>query len=383
MSLTGELMNQSREATTEGTSNYKGRFAGVAAEDHFRQSWGLWMSSIGFGSYLGGVDEGTDAAYRGAVKCAVALGCNVFDTAANYRCQRSERNFGDAFADLFAQGLASRDEIVVSTKGGYIPFDGEPPRSRQEMIAYVEETFIKPGVCKWDDIVQSSHCMTPAYLSHQLDQSLRNLKLECIDIYYIHNPESQFAEVSRDEFYKRLRAAFEFLETAVADGKISAYGMATWNGYRAPADGPEYLAFDRVEATARAVAGDRHNFRAVQLPFNLAMAEAFTDTNQTSGGEDVTFLEAAQYDVTVMASASILQSRLSAGLSPIIGDSLKGLRTDAQRAIQFTRSTPGIDVALVGMSDIAHVKENLEMVKIPPAPAEDYLKLFDKTPHRR
>jgi aryl-alcohol dehydrogenase-like predicted oxidoreductase len=369
-------MNQ---ATTEGTSRYKERFSGVA-EGHFRLWEGLWMSSIGLGSYLGGVDDRTDTAYRGAVRYAVELGCNVFDTAANYRCQRSERNFGDAFADLFAQGLASRDEIVVSTKGGYIPFDGAPPRRRQEMIAYIEETFITPGVCKWDDFVQSSHCMTPAYLSHQLDQSLRNLKLESIDIYYIHNPESQLAEVSRDEFYRRLRAAFEFLETAVADGKISMYGTATWNGYRVSSDSPEYLSLERVKETAREVAGDRHNFKVVQLPFNLAMTEAFTDANQTLEGEKATFLEAAAgFGVTVMSSASIMQSRLSAGLPPIIGASLKGLRTDAQRAIQFTRSTPGIDVALVGMSDIAHVKENLELAKISPAPVEEYMKLFDKS----
>jgi len=370
-------MDHLRKATTEGTSNYKKRFSGVAAEGHFRQSQGLWMSSIGLGSYLGGVDEWTDAAYRSAVKYAVELGCNVFDTAANYRCQRSERNIGDALADLFAQGAAARDEIVISTKGGYIPFDGKPPSSRQEMIAYIEETFIKPGVCKWDDFVQSSHCMTPGYIAHQLDQSLRNLKLECVDVYYLHNPESQLAEVSRDEFYKRLRAAFEFLEIAVADGKISMYGTATWNGYRAPMDSPESLSLERVVETAREVAGDRHHFKVVQLPFNLAMAEAFTDANQTLDGEDVTFLEAAAgCSVTVMASASILQSRLSAGLSPIIGASLKGLRTDAQRAIQFARSTPEIDVALVGMSDIAHVKENLEMVKIPPATEDEYLSLF-------
>jgi aryl-alcohol dehydrogenase-like predicted oxidoreductase len=246
------------------------------------------------------------------------------------------------------------------------------------MIAYIEETFIKPGVCKWDDFVQSSHCMTPAYLSHQLDQSLRNLKLESIDIYYIHNPESQLAEVSRDEFYKRLRAAFEFLETAVADGKISVYGTATWNGYRAPVDSPEYLSLERVEETAREVAGDSHHFKVVQLPFNLAMTEAFTDANQTLGGRKVTFLEAAaEFGVTVMSSASMLQSRLSSGLPPIVGSSLRGLRTDAQRAIQFTRSTPGIDVALVGMSDVAHVEENMEAAKIPPATAEEYLKLFD------
>jgi aryl-alcohol dehydrogenase-like predicted oxidoreductase len=366
------------KATIVGTSNYKGRFAGVAAEGHFRLTQGLWMSSIGLGSYLGATDERTDEAYRRAVKRAAGLGCNVFDTAANYRCQRSERNIGDALAALFAQGVAARDEIVISTKGGYVPFNLTPPRSRQEMIAYIEETFIKPGVCKWDDFVQSSHCMTPAYIAHQLHQSLHNLNLECVDIYYIHNPESQLAEVPRDEFYRRLRAAFEYLETAVADGKISIYGTATWNGYRAPSSSLESLSLERVVETAREVAGDGHHFKVVQLPLNLAMTEAFTDANQTLDGKKATFLEAAAgFGLTVMSSASILQSRLSAGLPPIISASLRGLRTDAQRAIQFTRSTPGIDVALVGMSDVAHVEENLEAAKIPPATAEEYLGLFD------
>jgi len=370
-------MDQLRKATAEGTANYKRRFTGVVAGGHFRQSQGLRMSSIGFGSYLGAPDERTDDAYRNAVRRAVELGCNFFDTAANYRYQRSERNIGDALSGLFAEGKAARDEIIVSTKGGYIPFDATPPRSRQEMMSYLEETFIKPGVCQWDDFVQSSHCMTPAYIAHQLDQSLRNLKLECVDIYYIHNPESQLAAISRDEFYKRLRAGFEFLETAVANGRVSIYGTATWNGYRAPSDSSEALSLERVVETAREVAGDDHHFKVVQLPFNLAMTEAFTNANQTIDGEKSTFLEAAAgLGITVVSSASILQSRLSSGLPPIVGASLRGLRTDAQRAIQFTRSTPGIDVALVGMSDIAHVEENLELAKTPPAPAEDYLRLF-------
>jgi aryl-alcohol dehydrogenase-like predicted oxidoreductase len=370
-------MNQLRKATTTGTANYKERFAGVVAKGHFRQSQGLWMSSIGLGSYLGAADERTDEAYRSAVKRAVELGCDVFDTAANYRYQRSERNIGDALAEMFSQGRVARDKIIVSTKGGYIPFDTTQPRSRQEMMNYLEDTFIKPGVCKWNDFVQSSHCMTPGYLAHQLDQSLRNLRLECVDIYYIHNPESQLAEVSRDEFYKRLRAAFEFLEKAVADGRISVYGMATWNGYRAPSNSPEALSLERVASAAREVAGDNHHFKVVQLPFNLAMTEAFTDANQTLDGRKVTLLEAAtELGVTVVASASILQSRLSSELPPIVGESLRGLRTDAQRAIQFTRSTPGIGVALVGMSSVAHVEENLEVAKTPPASAEEHMNLF-------
>jgi aryl-alcohol dehydrogenase-like predicted oxidoreductase len=135
---------------------------------------------------------------------------------------------------------------------------------------------------------------------------------------------------------------------------------------------------EQVAETAREVAGDGHHFKVVQAPFNLAMTEAFTNVNQTLNGEKVTFLEAAEgLGITVMASGSILQSRLSSGLPPTVGASLRGLRTDAQRAIQFTRSTPGIDVALIGMSNVAHVEENLEVAKIPPASAEEYLSLFD------
>jgi aryl-alcohol dehydrogenase-like predicted oxidoreductase len=242
-------MNQTPAATAEGTAAYRDRFKGRAGEGHFRESQGLWMSSIGLGSYLGHHDERTDEAYRQAVKRAAELGCNVFDTAANYRFQRSERSFGDAFAELSTQGKLDRSEFIVTTKGGYIPFDNEPPRSQREFMTYLEETFVKPGICDWKDFVQGSHCMTPRYLAHQLDQSLRNLKLDAVDVYYIHNPESQFAEVSREEFYRRLRAAFEFLESAVAAGKISMYGTATWNAYRVAPDNPEFISLEQVVET--------------------------------------------------------------------------------------------------------------------------------------
>jgi aryl-alcohol dehydrogenase-like predicted oxidoreductase len=365
-------------ATPEGTANYKNRFDKLLPETHFRRSQGLWMSSIGLGTYLGSVDARTDEAYRAAVKRASELGCNVFDSAANYRCQRSERSVGEALAELFSNGRLSRDEVIVATKGGFIAFDGNPPRARLEMMSYLEETFVKPGVCQWNDFVQSAHCLTPGYLSHQLDQSLRNLKLDNIDVYYLHNPEFQLAEVSREEFYRRLHSAFEFLESAVETGKISMYGTATWDGYRAGSSSREYLSLEQVVNAARDVAGDRHHFRVVQLPVNLEMVEAFTVINQIVNDKKSTFLEAAaELGITVMTSASILQSRLASGLSPIVGEALKNLRTDAQRAIQFTRSTPGVTTALVGMSNISHVEENLETAKLAPASPEDYLKLFE------
>src|ERR1044071_3382362 len=124
------------------------------------------MSSIGIGTYLGDADEATDLNYTNAIVRAVQLGCNVIDTAANYRFQRSERSIGRALKILASEHGISRKELVICTKGGYLPFDGSPPRSLRE---YVNETFVKPGIASFEDIVGGAHCMTPAYLQHQLD----------------------------------------------------------------------------------------------------------------------------------------------------------------------------------------------------------------------
>lgn len=200
-------MSNTNHATAEGTARYRARFPD-AAENHFRAREQLWLSSIGIGTYLGNADDKTDEAYAGAVTRAVELGANVIDTAANYRFQRSERAIGNALRDLVEAKGFLRDELVICTKGGYLPFDGAPPG---DVRAYVEETFVRRGIAGFADIV-GSHCMTPSYLQNQLDQSLTNMNLECVDVYYIHNPESQLGEVSDEEFYTRLRAAFRLLE---------------------------------------------------------------------------------------------------------------------------------------------------------------------------
>ena len=60
-------MNQQAWATEEGTASYRHRFAGKVVENHFRHQQGLWMSSIGIGTYLGSHDDSTDDLYRQAV----------------------------------------------------------------------------------------------------------------------------------------------------------------------------------------------------------------------------------------------------------------------------------------------------------------------------
>jgi aryl-alcohol dehydrogenase-like predicted oxidoreductase len=344
------------------------------APGHFREAQGLVFSSIGLGTYLGHHDAATDAQYREAVAVAFDRGCNIIDTAINYRCQRSEQVIGEAIAGLVSEGRLRREEMVVATKGGFFPFEGVPPTN---VTTYVVDTFIRPGIVRPEEIVAGCHSLAPTYLQHQIQRSLRNLQLECLDIYYLHNPETQLQEISRQEFDRRMRAAFALLEEEVGIGRVRLYGTATWTGYRNPPTSQDYLSLESLVRLAEEVAGPGHHFRCLQLPFNLAMPEALVRRNQSMDGQMLSLLEAAHhFGITVMASASIYQGQLSRNLPPFIGQCLRGLQTDAQRAIQFVRSTPGITTALVGMKQRGHVEENLQVAQLPPAPLEDFLKLF-------
>src|SRR5258708_5220360 len=362
-------------ATLDGTARYRERFREVAASDHFRNQQDLWLSSIGVGTYLGDADDETDARYAESVATAVESGANVIDTAANYRFQRSERSIGAALRELNARGFG-REEIVICTKGGYLPFDGAPPRDVRQ---YIEDNFVKPGIATFAEIAGGLHCMTPRYLRDQLEQPLRNIGVDFIAVYYMHNQESQLAAVCEAEFWPRLRAAFETLEQAVAERKIGKYGVATWNGFRAEPDSEGYHPLEQMVATAREVGGRDHHFGFIQLPFNLAMPEALFFQNQKLGDEYLSALEAARaLGVTVMASASILQGQVARGLPEAIREPLGSLATDAQTGIQFVRSAPGITTALVGMSSVAHVEGNLQLASIPLAQPDDLLRVFDQ-----
>ena len=366
-------------ATAEGTERYASRFAGRVAAGHFRErERGLRVSSIGVGTYLGGEDDATDRQYRQAVSRALAQGLNVVDAAINYRHQRSERAVGAALADLVARGEVRRDEILVATKGGYIAFDGAVP---PDPGAYVARTYVTPGIVRPEDVAGGSHCMTPRYLDDQIERSRHNLGLETLDIYYVHNPEAQLAEMKRSEFLRRIRDTFGALEKAVGDGRIRCYGAATWNGFRQDPAARDYLSLVQMMEAAGDVGGDDHHFEVIQLPYNLAMPEALTLANQSCGGEMVSVLEAARrLNVYVVASASVYQGQLTQRLPPVVGEYLPGLATDAQRAIQFVRSTPGIGTALVGMKSVGHVDENADVAAASPVPWEQFQRLFNAAP---
>lgn len=363
-------------ATPEGTKHFKDRFAGKIDPGFFREKQNLWFSSIGIGSYLGDPDDGTDRLYQAALKEAVSSGINVIDSAINYRAQRSERSFGKAIAELVSTGEFRRDEIIVSTKGGFLPFDENYPSDPE---GYYEKTYFGPGILNPEDVARGCHAMTPKYLEDQLSRSLKNLGLETVDIYYLHNPETQLGEVDRPEFLDRMRKAFEWLESKVKEGKIRFYGTATWNGYRVSRDTQDYLSLEELNCVAREVAGPDNHFKVIQLPYNLGMPEAWIVGNQSYGANLVSLLQiASKYDMIVMGSGSLLQARLTGPLPKFLDPHFPNLQKSSQRALQFARSAPGLTTSLVGMKTITHVRENLEVAKVPPIPEEKLVTIFEK-----
>ena len=364
----------SQGATPEGTQRYAQKFKEIAAEGHFRRAQGLTVSSLGVGTYLGQPTESIDASYAAALVEAGLAGFNVFDTAINYRFQRSERNVGTALKVLANKGLP-RDEFVVCTKGGYLTPDGAMPADANR---YFFDEYIQRGVFTAKEVAAGCHCMATRFLENQLNRSLKNLGVSCIDVYYLHNPETQLGEIPRPEFLTRVRQAFEFLESAVTAGKIQFYGMATWNGFRQEAKASDTLFLSELEKIAREIAGSGHQFRFVQLPYNLAMTEALTLGNQTVDGLTRTMMEAAgDLGITLVASASLLQGQLSQNLPGFVAEAL-GLHNDLERALQFARSSPGITTALVGMSRAAHVEANAKLVGVKPAGIDEFSKLFER-----
>jgi aryl-alcohol dehydrogenase-like predicted oxidoreductase len=356
-------------ATPEGTARFRERFA-ARLPGHLREARGLWISSLGLGTYLGAPTDAVDAAYFEAIRQALVEGVNVLDVAINYRHQRSERVIGRALAALLASGKIRRDEVVVATKGGFLSFDGEEP---EDPSAYFQEKFLDPGIIRMEEVVAGCHVLSPKYLENQVEASRQNLGLETLDIYYLHNPETQLSQVGRGEFFRRLKAAFAVLEKAAREGKIRMYGLATWNAFRVSPSSAEALSLPEVLRLAEEVGGKEHHLRALQLPFNLAMLEARMSGTQKASEAPAPLLQVARaQDLMVFASASLLQGQLTQGLPDELRSWFPGMRTDAQRALQFVRSTPGITCALMGMSSVEHVKENLGTAAIPPMTLEQF-----------
>ena len=355
-------------ATSAGTEKFA-QNSGINP-NNFKKFQNLTLSNVGIGTYLGDADARTDELVTNAVKQSITSGVNVVDTAINYRSQKAERSVGKAISELIQDGKISRDQIFLSTKNGYVTNDADVNLGFWE---YVKEEYSQKGVIQEGDVTSGYHCMTPAYLSDQLDRSLKNLRMDCVDLMYLHNAvEGQIKDISKEQFQERLKSVFELYEQKRDEGKIRFYGMATWECFRVPTDNPQYLSLEETLNLAKKIGGESHGFRFIQLPFNMYYDQALLGKTQQSSSSNISVLESAvKSNIGVFTSVPLMQGRLLApGVMPEFGDMKPSLR-----ALQFIRSTPGVLAPLVGQKSPEHVSENLEILKIPPMTEDEFLAL--------
>lgn len=328
-------------ATGRATWAYRDRFGDSFGRTFYRRFGPGVVSSIGIGTYLGEPTDAVDDRYRESLVSALEHGVNLVDTASNYRHGRAER-----------------------------------------VVAYVRETVLDAGLADPDELAHGSHTIAPAFVDEMVDRSLDLTGLDHVDCYYLHNPETQLAVTDRETVYDRVEAAFEVLERRVAADDIGRYGVATWEALRVAPDHDAYLSLPelvrRAERAAETVGNDDHSLEAIQLPFNVVMADAFTvEAHDTDAGEAMSALwYAHEHGLHAFTSASLAQGDLAAEIPASVNSVLAG-DTAAQRALNFSRSAPGVTAALVGASSVEHVAENVAAGTFDPLGARTFDSVFE------
>jgi hypothetical protein len=101
----------------------------------------------------------------------------------------------------------------------------------------------------------------------------------------------------------------------------------------------DYIDLFELAKLAQEVAGEHHRFRFIQLPFNLAMPEAYALANQRSGKEKMSILTAAsRLGIAVMGSATLYQARLTQDIPGLSARS--GTKKEWKRHVLWLLTAP-------------------------------------------
>lgn len=310
------------------------------------------------------MDHATDQQVTKICLEYVKRGGVVIDTAINYRAQRAERSIGEFFRRGILTNQLRREDVFLSTKIGFVPYDGLPASNMKE---YFLTHYVNQGLAQKSDLTADCHCLSPEFLRNQIQKSRSNMQVNTIDLIYVHNPETQLEEIPARLFEVRLHQAFLVLEEAVEQGHIQAYGLATWNGFRQPYGSLQSLQLERCLQIAEAVAEERqqskHHFKAIQLPLNLAMPEAASEKTQKIGETFFTTLEAAELlGLSVATSSPLLQGDLCHQLPQKILERFPSNFSQAHCALSFPMSFKQVQLTLVGMKSLEHLEHNFKIL---------------------
>jgi len=287
-----------------------------------RISLGLWNN---FGS-----DRPLDV-QRAILRRAFDLGVTHFDLANNYGPVNgaAERNFGLILHDDF---LPYRDELVISTKAGYDMWPGP----------YGE----------WG---------SRKYLLSSLDQSLKRMGLEYVDIFYSHrpDPETPIAET------------MGALATAVKNGKALYAGISNYD----PAQTRAAAAALAAEGIPLLIHQPRYNM------FDRTMEDGLLPALDEVGAGGIVFSPLAQgmltdryldgipSDSRAAEGRWISEKNIDAGYlakARALNEIAQGRgQTLAQLALTWVLRHPQVTSALIGASSVAQLESSLAALDFP------------------
>ncbi|RBL89295.1 aldo/keto reductase [Chitinophaga flava] len=232
------------------------------------------LSRVGLGMYRMSLRVPEHAA---TLQYALDNGCNLLDTASNYENGDSEKLIGKVLQQ------SDHDNTFIVTKAGYI--------SNDNLVALKELHKSGRGL---DDLVVLNehfcHSVHPEYLAFQMDISMQRLGRNVIDGFLLHSPEyffeQQQVEPTADEYYRRIKKAFEFLETQVAAGRIRYYGVSS--NTMSVTDSFKSTNLYQLIKIAEEVSST-HHFRLAQFPYNIIEQQA----GDTAGDTQKSLLEVA------------------------------------------------------------------------------------------
>ncbi len=353
-------------ATAAGTQAYARRFPHLAA-DHFRARYGLIMSSIGL-SLAPQPDRAVAAQqYASVLSAAVAQGCNVLDLPGCTASSEMLDALGQAVEALLAGG--SREELIFCSRGGLVAAPGSPP---ERVLARSQA--LRASLRLDATAIAGGHCLEPTFLARQLQEQLTRYRLDALDVFYLESPELQQAFIEPLTFHQRLVQAFTWLEETVAQGRIRFYGVSTEVGLLAPPQSRQHLFLPRLMDAAQAAGGPGHHFRFIQFPYNLGELDAVTEANQffrgVREGREVRLrlpllAAARQYALVAMGCSGLMGGAVLGEIPEEVKRELGAQDTDAQFALYFNRSTPGLTTTLVHTVNPQHLEENLAPARRP------------------
>jgi L-glyceraldehyde 3-phosphate reductase len=283
-------------------------------------SLGLWQNFGGADVYETG---------RAVIRRAFDRGVTHFDLANNYGPPfgSAEENFGKILADDFA---AHRDEMIVSTKAGWEMWDGPygTGGSRKHVLS-------------------------------SLDQSLKRMKLDHVDIFYSHRPTDDVP----------LEETMGALAHIVRQGKALYVGISSYGPERTRA------AHDILKSEGVPLLIHQPSYSMVNRWIEDGLLHTLSDLGVgciafsplSQGLLTAKYLDGVPKDARAARAGSFKQDMLSAeviekirGLNAIAAARGQSL---AQMAIAWTLRNPVVTSALIGARTVEQLDESLDAVK--------------------